>query len=61
VAATAAEVTAVTEHHPADDEMAPAQIEPDRPERAREDEGRTPPSDRSPGTPQHEPADPDDG
>jgi hypothetical protein len=51
---------AVTDPHPSDDEKAPPQIEPDKPDRARDPKRGMPPSDQPRGRPQHEAADPDD-
>lgn len=42
-----------------DDEKAPPQIEPDKPGPHRDDDA-APPSEQSPGQPQHEAANPDD-
>jgi hypothetical protein len=54
------EVAKVTDPHKADDEKAPPQTQPGKPEPQRTPEEGSPPSDQPSGQPQHEPTNPDD-
>jgi hypothetical protein len=59
VGATVEEAIVVTDPNRADDEKAPPQVLPNKPQPANSADDSSP-SDQPPGEPQHEPANPDD-